>query len=338
MKLTGAAARAYIDKGDPTVHAALLYGPNRALTADVAKALVRRALSGDDDPFALTRFADDDLKRDKAALADAMVAQSLLGGERVVWVRLESDAHADTVIAALAQLDRAAAALVVEGGDLGGSSRLVKAFEKAANAACIAFYEESEAERAAFARQYVKDAGLALTPEAQSLLADILPSDRGVARQELDKLVAYAHGAEGPATPADIEAAVAGSDESELDEAARAALQGKIGDALEGLSRIDALSGVSAIKALQRRVLRLLEARQAMDRGATPSEAAAQLKPPVFWKERDAFAAQVRMWTAPRLAQAVAALWRAEITAKTSGAPQDLVAADAFRAVARLVA
>ena len=69
----------------------------------------------------------------------------------------------------------------------------------------------------------------------------------------------------------------------------------------------------------------------------TTPEAMAKLRPPVFWKERDAIIAQARLWTAKKLNAAYEVLWAAELRCKTAGAPQDLIAADAYRSIARLV-
>ena len=63
----------------------------------------------------------------------------------------------------------------------------------------------------------------------------------------------------------------------------------------------------------------------------SPTDAIAKLRPPVFWKERDAVAAQARLWTAKKLNAAYDVLWIAELRSKTAGAPQELIAADAYR-------
>jgi hypothetical protein len=57
----------------------------------------------------------------------------------------------------------------------------------------------------------------------------------------------------------------------------------------------------------------------------------------VFWKERDAVAAQARLWTQKKLNAAYEVMWAAELRSKTAGAPQHLIAADAYRSVAKLV-
>jgi len=82
----------------------------------------------------------------------------------------------------------------------------------------------------------------------------------------------------------------------------------------------------------------LRDARAMIDEGATPTDAVAKLRPPVFWKDRDAVAAQARLWTGKKLNAAFDVLWQAELRSKVAGAPQTLIAADAYRGVAKLVA
>ncbi len=60
----------------------------------------------DPDPMNLIRLTDEDLKRDPSILADELVARSLLGGERLVRMRVEREAGAGKrVVAALAEVD-----------------------------------------------------------------------------------------------------------------------------------------------------------------------------------------------------------------------------------------
>ncbi|HRK65321.1 MAG TPA: hypothetical protein PLN53_13075, partial [Terricaulis sp.] len=99
----------------------------------------------------------------------------------------------------------------------------------------------------------------------------------------------------------------------------------------------EGLSGVSALRALLRRLHQLRELRAMIDGGVSAGDAVAKMRPPVFWKERDAVAAQARLWTAKKLSAAYDILWSAELRSKTAGAPQELIAADAYRGVAKLV-
>lgn len=339
MKIQGASIRRFLDKPDKDVRAVLLYGPNESFVHEAAQRLSAWAVGKSDDPYAVTKLDDTEIKKDGAKLADALSAQSLLGGPTIVWARVAGKAADDAIIDALSAIDRGEPSgyFIVEAGDLGSTAPLVKAFTNSKSGAVIAFYEETEAERAAFARALAKERGISFDRGAEETFLAALPADRGLARQEIEKLVLFAHELGRAVSSEDLEALMASEGESALDAASLAAAQGKSAQAVEALARIDSLSGVSALRALLRRLHQLREARALIDAGSSPIDAVAKLRPPVFWKERDAVAAQARLWSAKKLNAAYDVLWSAELRSKTAGAPQELIAADAYRGVAKIV-
>ncbi len=340
MKITGGGVRRFLDEPDKSVRAVLLYGPNEGFVHEAAQTLAAWALGKSDDPYAITKLGEDEIRRESARLADALVAQSLLGGPTIVWARIDGKAADVALIDALEGIERGEASgyLIVQAGELTSTAELVKAFTNAKRGAVIAFYEETEAERAAYGKARAKELGLTFERGAEEAFLAALPRDRGLIKQEIDKLALYASGLGRPLNEDDLAQLVTSEAEGALDAASLAAAQGRAAQAVEALARIDSLSGVAALRALLRRVHQLREARALMDEGLSPSDAIAKLRPPVFWKERDAVAAQVRLWTAKKLNAAYDVLWAAELRAKTAGAPQELIAADAYRGVAKLVA
>jgi DNA polymerase III subunit delta len=339
LKLSGAAASKFLDKPDKAVRAVLLYGPNATMIAEGAQRLARWALGKSDDPYAVTRLGEDEIKRDGARLADALAAQSLMGGPTIVWARVDGKGADGAVLEALGAIESGAPSgyLIIEGGDLGGSAAIVKAFNNAKHAAAAAFYEETEAERAAFARGFAGELGLKLDRDGTEALIAALPCDRGPARRELEKLATYAHGLERELTREDVRALMTDESEGALDEAGLAAMSGRAAEAVEALARIDTLAGVSALRALGRRLLQIAEVRTQMDQGASAADAVGKLRPPVFWKERDLIAGQARAWSAKKLNAAFDLVWTAELRCKQAGNPHALIAAEAFRGVAKLV-
>jgi DNA polymerase III subunit delta len=339
VKISGASVKRFLDKPDKTARAVLLYGPNESFVHEAAQKLAAHAVGKSDDPYAITKLGEDEIKKDSAKLADAMAAQSLLGGPTIVWARISGKAADDAILDVLGSIERGEpnGYLIVEAGDLGSSAALVKQFTSANAAAVIAFYEETEAERAQYARGRVKELNISFDRGAEETFLALLPGDRGLASREIEKIALYAHDLGRSVTTEDLEALMASEAESELDAASLAAAQGRAAQAVEALARIDSLSGVSALRALLRRMHQLREARALIDAGASPADAVGKLRPPVFWKERDAVAAQARLWSAKKLAAAYDVLWNAELRSKTAGAPQHLIAADAYRGVAKLV-
>lgn len=336
MKVKPADFRRFLASPDSGCRAALLYGPNRSAVTEAGRALVRWALGPDYDPLSLAQLNEDDLRRDKARLADELAAQSLLGGPRLVLVRIEGEAAAESLLAAVAAFEAgetAAAFLVVEAGDL-GRSKLRTAFENGAHVAALPFYEDSGADLKRFAFDMLRDAGLTLSRDAALQLEALLPDDRGVLRQEIEKLILFAGPQHQAPEASDIAALLADEADAAVDAAAGAALQGEGAAAAQALSDLSGLQGISALKSLERRLLRLLEARRLMEGGLSVAEVGDKLRPPVFWKEKEAFAQQVRRWSPSGLTGALDMVWKAQLRAMTAGAPQELIAAATFRAVA----
>lgn len=341
MKLAPAAARGFLAAPDRDTRGALLYGPNRAAAREAAQKLIAWAVGPAADDLSLTTLTEDDLRKDKTRLVEEVQVQSLLGGARAVRVRLEGDSAADALVRVVKHLDEggpAAAWLIVEAGDLPARSRTRAAFEGAKRLAALPFYEDSADDLARLADSALKAAGLKLDPDARALLQRRLPSDRGLLTAELEKLTVFAHGDASALDAATLDALLPDDPEAAVDEAAQAALSGKGAEAAAGLSDLSSVSGVSALKALERKLLRLVQARRLMEGGLSAQAAVKALKPPVFWKEADAFTAQLRVWSPKALAQALDLVWRAQLRAMQAGAPQELIAAAAFRAIAGIAA
>ena len=336
MKLTGAGARRFSEKPDLSVGAALLHGPNRGLIAQASAAIVKAATGGDADPYAVTRLTDDDLKADKAALMDALSAQSLLGDARLVRVRLDGDAASPLVVEALKALDGGQGGhfLLVEAYGTASSSALVKAFEGSSKAVSIAFYDDAAADLDAYAADLFKALKTEVSPEALRALREAASADRALLRQEIEKLATYAHGLGRPLSAEDVDALIGDSATSAMDAAARHATDGAGALAVEALLSMEATGAISALKALERRLLRLAEARSLADGGMGPQAAVKALKPPVFWKDQDVMADQLRHWSQGGLGRALDLVWGCEIACKRAGAPQDLLVAQCYRGVA----
>lgn len=340
MKPKAPAALSFSRKPDPKVRAALFFGPDRSRVEETANELTATVLGAHPDPINLTRLGEDDLRKDKARLADELAAQSLLGGARVVRVRADGDSQAEIIVAAVKHLDAGlpvGAYLIVEGGDLKKTSKIRKAFEDSPVCVAIPFYDEGNEERASFASGLLRESGLNLTIAAREAFMAGLPDDRGGVRGEVEKLIAFAHGLDRPIDEADVRALSIAASEAEIDDAALAALNGQAEAAARALERAEGAQGVTMLKTLERRLLRLAEAQTMIAYGGISiGDAGDKLRPAVFWKEKDAFTAQLRVWSLNRIQTALNRLWVAEIACKSAGAPAFLIAAETYAEIGRL--
>lgn len=335
MKLAGARALAWCEKPkEPLVDAVLLFGPDPGLVSAAADALTRARIP-DIDPMNVVRMTEEDLRRDDARLADELVARSLLGGARLVRLRIEREASARQALEALADIDAGRLApealWIVEGGDLAKTSKLRKAFEDAGKALALQLYADDEATIADYAGKRLAAAGVAIEPEALAALVEELPGDRRLAMSELDKLELFAFELGRPVTLADVRAIASAEQARGADDAADAAVIGDVEAADRAIQRFLDSGGnaVSALRILHFRMSRMLDA------VASNAGTGFKLRPPVFDKEWPAFSRAMRDWTPARLQRAFDRLYQAEKACKQAGSPTDAIVVSLILRIAR---
>lgn len=315
------------------VRAAVIFGRDLGVVRDRAQQLARRIAKDPDDPFDVAQLTDGDLDADAGRLESELAAQSLMGGRRLVRLRLGSDKAGADKTAAEALARHAAgelnpdAFLLVEAGNLGRDSALRRAAEKAEGAAAIPCYEDEPQDVARLARELLAKDNVGLTSEAMALLVARLPRERGVARQEMERLALYLGPGSGTiATPSDLEHFFGVEPEASLAEAAADAFGGRLADAQAGLRRAaqEGESGPAAVRALGMHLGRLRRALTLAKAGAGLQEAAKAAG--VFWKQEREFLRQARAWSLEELDRLQPEILAADTACKTTGSPDQLIA------------
>ncbi|NNU15656.1 DNA polymerase III subunit delta [Parvularcula sp. ZS-1/3] len=316
---------------------ALIYGPEQGLVHERAE-LVAKAVAEDlSDPWRVANLSDEDAA-DAAKLTDEAAAQSFLGGRRVVRVRSASAGVTSAVQSLLKAADAGtldgAGLVVIEAGDLKKSSGLRKAAEASKKAVAIGCYAEGARDTMAAIREQCAEEGLSLDNEAAAVLTASLGDDRGLLRQEVEKLILY----KGPKsvradgddriTAEDVAACLADAPQEDSFAIASLALSGQVKQLSAALAEAEA-SGTSVIALLrlaQNRILRLMPAAAAMAQGEGAGAAMKKIKPPVFYQEQDAVSRQLQAWPLSKLQRAAAAIYEAEAACKKTGAPDQAIA------------
>ncbi len=331
MKIANPRSDAFVAKPDPAVRAVLLYGPDAGLVRERADRLCRTVVADLGDPFRVVELLPAALRDDPARLLDEAAQIALTGGRRVVRLRDAGDAAAAPLETFLAS-GAGDALVVVEAGELAARSKLRLLCEETANAAAVACYADNEDSLATLVREALRQGRLSVTPEALDYLLGHLGGDRLVTRSELEKLVLYMGEGGGEVRLEDVEASIGDSAGHSLDDAVLAAAEGDGRAVGQALARAfaEGETPVGALRAAERYFQRLHLAAGRVEGGETAERAADGLKPRLFWKVRGRFISQLRMWPAARVADALQRLTAAEIACKSTGMPDEAVAARAL--------
>jgi len=323
----------FLKAPDARVRAAVIYGRDLGVVRDRGQQLAKTIAEDPDDPFNVAQLTDGDLDADPARLESELAAQSLMGGRRLIRLRLGSDKTGPDKAAGEALVRHAAgelnpdAFLLVEAGNLGRESALRKAAEKAEGAAAIPCYEDEPGDVARLVREVLAKDQVSLNADALALLVARLPRERGVARQEIERLALYLGPGTGvTATPADLEDFFGVEPEASLLDAAADAFGGKLADAQAGLRRAaqEGEAGPAAVRAIGMHLGRLRRTLTLAKAGAGLQEAAKASG--VFWKQEREFLRQARAWSLDELDKLQPEVLAADKACKTAGSPDQLIA------------
>lgn len=312
-------AQAFLSSPDPKIRAVLFFGSDAGLVGERAQAMAKAAAARFNPPGELIRIDDADLDADPDRLVVELGTVPMFGGPKIIRTTTGRRVTAQT-LKPLVEGAALEGVLIVEGGNLKPDEALRLLFEKSPVAAAVACYSDGAQDLEVLIREMVRGAGMTITADARQALVDRLGADRALSRGEIEKLLLFV----GPKTEIgveDVEAVVGDVSELALERITFAAAAGQVQRAVAECGRAvsSGESPQSIILATQRHFQRLHRVRAAVDRGSSLEDALRQMRPPLHFKQKDAFAAQCRVWTTPRLTEALARISGAAKSARLAG-------------------
>jgi DNA polymerase III subunit delta len=323
----------FLARPDPAIRGAVIYGRDIGVVRERANQLAAKAVANPDDPFDVALLTDGDIDGDAGRLDNELASQSLMGGRRLVRLKLSTEKASLDKMAAEAVKGHDAGAFnpeaffLIEAGNLGRDSTLRKIAEKAAAIAVIPCYEDEPGDMARLVREALNAEGVGLNADALALFVARLPKDRGVARQEIERLILYLGPRSGvTAGPKDLEDFLGVEPEASLADAASDAFGGRIAEAQSGLRRAAAEgeAGPAAVRAISQHLAKLRRTLTLVRNGAGLPEAAKASG--VFWKNEREFLRQARAWSLDTLDAVQPEVLAADRACKTTSSPDRLIA------------
>ncbi|MBA4795526.1 DNA polymerase III subunit delta [Phenylobacterium sp.] len=323
----------FLARPDAAVRAALIYGRDIGVVRERANQLAGKVVERPDDPFDVALLTDADVDGDAGRLENELASQSLMGGRRLVRLKLSVEKASLDKMAAEALKRHAEgefnpeAFFLIEAGALDRNSALRRNAEKANACAAIPCYEDEPGDMARLVREALTAEGVGLNSDALALFVARLPRDRGVARQEIERLILYLGPSSGmTATPKDLEDFMGVEPEASLFDAASDAFGGRIAEAQAALRRAAAEgeTGPAAVRAIGQHLAKLRRTLTLAKSGAGLQEAAKASG--VFWKNEREFLRQARAWNLELLDAVQPEILAADRACKTAGSPDRLIA------------
>lgn len=314
MKLKPRDIPGFLSKPQASVRAALFYGADPTQVKTAARHFRRTLLGADDDPFRLTIIAADDLTRNTGMLADSLNALSFGGGDTVTEAHDVSDKHFSEIEMALDRVSEGSF-LILTSGELSPRSRLRKCFETAAHAAALPFYALETGDRLLQLERALQGRG---TPDfdrdgREAARGALEALSFGEINHFAEQLSLYKHLDETPLSAEDVRACTA-APQSDIDTLIRHMADGRPAELSAVMQKVFGHGGQTQtiLPAARRYLYRLYQVVAALRDGDSLDTALRGLRPPLFFKERDAFTHQARRWQAEALERALGLITEAE--------------------------
>jgi len=337
MKAAPRDIQGHIRSLDPKFRVVLIFGRDEGLVREYGQDIGKQIVEDLSDPFNVARPTMEQIKSQPSLLLDEVSALSMMGGRRLV--RLEGATNdAKTAVQLALDDDAGDGLIVITAGDLATSSALRKLAEKHPCALSIACYSDDAGNVAALVRTMLDEAGLTATQDAVHYLVSHLGSDRQVTRRELEKLVLYMGTEGGQVSLEDAEACVGDSAALMLSHVAEATTGGDLGKLESSLERAYTAkeSPIAILRIVENRLVRMHLARGIMEKERCGArQAIDKLRPPVFYKEKDALSNQLDRWSLAKINQALRILSEAEADCKSTGMPAETITARTCLRLAR---
>jgi len=323
----------FLDQPPKGMRGAVIHGRDRGVVHERADRLAKASTERPDDPFNVALLTEADIDADGAKLADELCAQSLMGGRRLVRVKLTGErAPVDRALAEAVKVHAEGgynpdAFFLIEAPALGRESALKKIADKAEGFAAIPCYEDEPGDVARMVRDGLAKDKVSLNAEALELFVARLPHERGVARQEIERLALYlGPNSNAVATVEDLQPYLGVEPDASLFEAAQDAFGGKLGAAYAGLRRAAAEgeAGPAAVRAMGMHLATLRRILTLAKNGAGLQEAAKAAR--VFWRNEREVLRQARAWSLDHLDTLQPEILAADRACKTTGSPDGLIA------------
>jgi DNA polymerase-3 subunit delta len=315
----------------------LLYGPDRGLAAERARAFALRTELPLDDPFSVVRLEGAEVDRDEGRLLDEARTVPMFAARRLLWVRNATGqkALANDVKALCAEPPRDAL-ILIEAGDLKKGAALRTAVENSEWGMALPCYADETRGIDALIDEEMQKAGLSITLEARQALRRNLGGDRLASRGEIPKLVLYASGGK-QVDLDDIKAAIGDASGFTFDDAVDAILEGIVED-FDTIFMRQARAGSQSflcLAAAMRQFQALHLMRATLDNGSrSASEIVAAARPPVFFSRRKIIEAALMRWNSQALTRALTRLQDAILQTRRRADLADSIARQALLGLA----
>ena len=334
MKIAPRQIENFLKSPTPEARAILIYGPNNGLVKERSNILAKTVVQDLNDPFNVCVIEQSTLIEDPTKLDSEANSFSMMGGNRLIKITEASDKTTPYLKQYLENPSKDNL-VIIESENLPPKSSLRKLCETSPNAAALPCYEEDIRNISELIREILSKENMQASPDAINFLSINLTKNRQQIRSEIEKLIIYM-GESRNITLEDAINCCGNSGTSEIDELINAIASGnpkKVQKDFQNLLE-EGVSVIMILRMIQNHFKRLYITKCKIEQGTPQETAIKSLSPPVFFKHKQSFQAQLQKHSTKSLENIIAKLTELEAKTKQTGNPPEILIAQTILGIA----
>ena len=303
-----------IDKNNVNFKPVLLYGPNEGL---IRENYLKIKKNFDNGTLEEVRFSGKLISDQPENIIDELQTVSMFSEKKIITIEEPLDKNVSLFEKLFVSIPPQIL-IIILAGSLTKTSKIRKLFEKSNLFLSCANYEDDLKSKSQVIQKLEKVIQKSLNKDIKNYLIENLSTDRMVSKNEIDKIILfYTDNKEQPKLEK-IKLIVNDNSDLALNQISKLTFSGYPSKISNFLSKVfsEGISPVAVIRVLLNYVLRIQSTQIQLKKTINFDNAIKELKPPVFWKDKEVFESHCKKWPINETVSNVNLLTSAELNCK----------------------
>ena len=293
----------------------LIYGPNEGLIRERINKIVKYYSS--EQEYELLRLSGKELDEDNYSIDSYLKTVSMFSKGKVLVIDTLKDKHLP-ILEPIITEGPSSSILLIKSESLTKSSKIRKYFETHKLCYALACYEDDAKSLMQQIENFVKKNNLDINRDIKNYLMQSLSNDRMINNNELEKINLYIAKSDKELSLDDIKFIMNDSSSQNLSKMNEAVMFGNSIKSSKIVNKLlsEGVSPISLLRSLMNYLIRLQKTKIEMKKGNNFENAIKNLKPPLFWKDKENFKSHCQRWPLEIIEKNLDRLLETEISCK----------------------
>ena len=293
----------------------LVYGPNEGLVRDQIKKIIHNITSKNE--YEELALSSRELDEDNYAVDSNLKTVSMFFKGRILIVDTPKDKHL-TFIEPVINDAPQNSVLIIKAGNLTKSSKIRKFFESHESCFSLACYDDDAKALMQHVENFISKNNLNIDRDIKNYLMQNLSNDRMINNNELEKINLFIGNTNKTLSLDDAKFLLNDSSSQNLNKMNEAVMYGNTSKSSKIISRLlsEGNNPISLLRSLMNYIIRIQKTKIEMKKGNNFENAVRDLKPPLFWKDKESFQRHCLKWPLKSIEHNLNKLLEAEIICK----------------------